>query len=219
MQLTEKDINWFKPLEKNVRKHNDTQITALAESIQTYGVTRPMVCDEDGTVLVGNGLLAALKKLGKPTASCLIIPNLTETQKKKLIVTDNHVYDLGYTDASVQIQYIRDIISDGDMDIPGFDDDILNALKAEMNEAGNNIVEKMDNDNFTMDESTAQKIQQEAQEYVVPPKTMDYTPAPANASPAASYAPSEGSSAPTQEDGDYIEVVCPHCGQKIKVRV
>lgn len=220
LQTIEKEIEWFKPLEKNVRKHTESQINALIKSIESYGVTRPLVCDEEGNVLVGNGLYMALKAMGKTSASTIVINGLTETQKKKLIITDNHIYDLGFTNSDVQMDFLRDILAEGDMDIAGFDDTLLRALKDEMSIGDDKVIEELDKDMFTLSEEDAKNIEKQKASFVVPSKTND-TPIPNNQEEKRNAPePFRVASQPNEiKEEEYVEFLCPHCGEKIKVKI
>ena len=63
MKLEVVKLSDLKPLEKNVRKHNDKQIDELVKSVEQFGQTRAMVIDEDNNILIGNGLYFALVKM------------------------------------------------------------------------------------------------------------------------------------------------------------
>ena len=85
MKLEKIKISELKPLQHNVRKHNDKQIEELAKSVSQFGQTRAIVIDEKNNILIGNGLFLALMKLGENEAQCYRISNLSEAEKKKLI--------------------------------------------------------------------------------------------------------------------------------------
>ena len=68
MKLEVVKLSDLKPLENNVRKHNDKQIDELVKSVEQFGQTRAMVIDEDNNILIGNGLYFALVKY---TSICL----------------------------------------------------------------------------------------------------------------------------------------------------
>ena len=87
-------LDELKPLEKNVRKHNEIQLNELVRSLNQFGQTRAIIVDEDNNILIGNGLYLAMQKRGDKTAECSRVKGLTETQKKKLVLTDNKVYSL-----------------------------------------------------------------------------------------------------------------------------
>lgn len=118
----------LKPLEHNVRKHNDKQIEELIRSVNQFGQTRAIVIDEDNNILIGNGLYMALQKMGIEECQCFRKTGLTEIQKKKLVLTDNKVYSLGSDDYEAINDYINDITITGDFDIAGFDEYILQSM-------------------------------------------------------------------------------------------
>ena len=130
MKLEVVKINDLKPLEKNVRKHNDKQIDELIKSVEQFGQTRAMVIDENNNILIGNGLYFALVKMNKQDAQCYRKTGLTETQKKKLILSDNKIYSLGSDDYEEINNYIAEITSIGDFEIAGYDKFILEQMTA-----------------------------------------------------------------------------------------
>lgn len=130
MKLEVVKLNDLKPLEKNVRKHNDKQIDELIKSVEQFGQTRAMVIDEDNNILIGNGLYFALLKMNKQDAQCYRKTGLTETQKKKLILSDNKIYSLGSDDYEEINNYIQEITKIGDFEIAGYDKFILEQMTA-----------------------------------------------------------------------------------------
>lgn len=128
MQTVTKKISELKRPDKNVRLHGDRQIKEYIRSIEMFGQIRPLVIDEQNTVLAGNGLLTALKQMGRETADCYVVQNLTEKQKKKLMLVDNKIFELGVNDANVFDELLREL--DGDIDIPGYDEELLKVLTA-----------------------------------------------------------------------------------------
>ena len=111
--------------EVNARLHPEAQIQELIRSIEMFGQTRPIVADEDGTVLVGNGLLAALNRLEKTTAEVLRMTGLSASEKAKLMLSDNRIFVLGMDDYDTIMQIIRAL---PDLDIPGYDEQSLRSL-------------------------------------------------------------------------------------------
>ena len=125
MQIVTKKISELKLAEKNVRLHGDRQIKEYIRSVEMFGQIRPLVIDENNVVICGNGLLQAFQQMGKGTAECYIVRNLTKNQKKKLMLADNKIYELGSTDTSAF----------SDIDIPGYDAELLKVLTASVAEA------------------------------------------------------------------------------------
>lgn len=132
-------IEELKPLEKNVRKHNEKQIAELTRSLNQFGQTRAIIVDEDNNILIGNGLYMAMKSRGDKTAECSRVKGLSEKQKKKLVLSDNKVFALGADDYDMIQDFIKDITIDGDFDIAGFDDDVLKAMSREFEEVAQDI--------------------------------------------------------------------------------
>ena len=128
MKLENIKLSDLKPLEHNVRKHNDKQIDELVRSVEQFGQTRAIVIDEDNNILIGNGLYMALQKMGKEEVQCFRKTGLTDIQKKKLVLTDNKVYSLGSDDYEAINDYINEITITGDFDIAGFDEYILQSM-------------------------------------------------------------------------------------------
>lgn len=133
MQTVIKKITELKRPEKNVRLHGDRQIKEYIRSIEMFGQIRPLVIDEDNVVLAGNGLLTALKEMGRETADCYVVQSLTSKQKKKLMLVDNKIFELGVNNANVFDELLREL--DGDIDIPGYDEELLKVLTASKTEA------------------------------------------------------------------------------------
>lgn len=130
MKLENVKLSELKPLENNVRKHNDIQINELIKSVEQFGQTRAIVIDEDNNILIGNGLYEALVKMGKKDAQCYRKTGLTEVQKKKLVLSDNKIYALGADNFDTIQDYINEITITGDFDIAGYDEFILKSMTA-----------------------------------------------------------------------------------------
>ena len=128
MNITQLALDQLKRPARNVRVHTDGQIAEFKRSVEMFGQIRPIVVDEQHTILAGNGLYDTLLALGRDSADCYVVTGLSDNEKKKLMLADNRIFSLGMDD----IAAIDDIINDlkDDLDIPGFDDDLLQSLIA-----------------------------------------------------------------------------------------
>lgn len=133
MQVVTKQISELKRAEKNIRLHGDRQIAEYVRSIEMFGQIRPIVIDEENNVICGNGLLQALQKMGRKIADCYVVAGLTENQKKKLMLADNKIYELGVNDTKTFDSILREL--ENDIDIPGYDEELLKVLTANVQEA------------------------------------------------------------------------------------
>lgn len=111
-----KDIASVKPYARNAKKHDETQIANVAESIKQFGWQQPIVCDADGIIIIGHCRLLAAKKLGLKKVPVKTVDNLSEEQVKKLRALDNKLNESDWD---------FDLLGDeiGDLDFSGFDID------------------------------------------------------------------------------------------------
>ena len=78
-------------------------------------------------ILAGRGLFDTLRRMGKETADCYQFSDLTENQKKKLMIADNRIFSLGIENLDTLNEFLIDLQED--LDIPGFDEEILKQMK------------------------------------------------------------------------------------------
>ena len=98
MKVIKKPLTELRRPDRNVRMHTDKQLKEFRRSVEMFGQIRPIVVDEDGVILAGNGLYETLLSLGRTEADCYVVSGLTEAEKKKLMLADNRVFDLGVDD-------------------------------------------------------------------------------------------------------------------------
>lgn len=200
MKITTKKLTDLHSPARNVRKHSEKQIEEYVRSVTMFGQIRPLVVDEAGEILAGNGLFMALQKMGAEECACYVMAGMTEAQKKKLMLADNRVYELGITDMDAFEEIIKDL--DGDIDVPGWDDDLL----AMMNAAAADVDDVV-NSYGSFGEGDVGRIADRPS--AVTGSTQPAAPAPATA-PAVE-------TAPTGQDGAEVQryIVCPKCGERI----
>jgi len=114
--------------DKNTRIHPEKQIMEIRRSLKKWGQYKNIVIDENNLVLAGNGLVEAMRAEGIKKARAVILYDLTENEKKKLMMADNKTAGLGIDN----LNNIEELIAElaGDFDIPGFDDEVLNSISA-----------------------------------------------------------------------------------------
>jgi len=199
MQITVKKLTELHPAAKNVRRHTDKQITEYIRSLEMFGQIKPVIADENGEIIAGNGLYQALVQMGKETCDCYIITGLTEKQKKKLMLADNRVYELGITDMDAFDELIRDL--EGDIDVPGWDEDLLSMMNAAAQD-----VDEIVTGYGSYEESDVNRLAQRNAPADVPTSAPTETPV---ATPPVAPQP-EGSQGQVQR-----VIVCPKCGEQI----
>jgi len=204
MKITNMKLADLKRPEKNCRIHTDRQLKEFQRSVDMFDQIRPIVVDENNVILCGNGLYEAMVAMGKTEAAVLKRTDLTEAQKKKLMLADNKVYTLGTDNLEVFDEWLREL---GDVDIPGYDEDLLETLLAETPEIDELVT---DYGNFT--ESSVNSMKRHEEDHAA----GNFGPS-ASPAPKAEGTPVQKTEAPeTPPEGSYV--VCPNCGHHIPVR-
>lgn len=199
MEITVKKLSDLKKAELNIRRHGTKQIEEYIRSIKMFGQIKPIVVDEHGEIIAGNGLYEAMSQMGLETCDCYVISGLTENQKKKLMLADNKVYELGITDMDAFDKIVADLKND--VDIPGYDAELLKMLTSTAQEA----VEEITNyGNYSSEEIQAVSNRSNPIEKTTPVQTVTNED-----DETEEY---EDDKTPTQT---HKYVICPHCSEKI----
>ena len=204
--ITMKLVDLVKP-EKNVRIHTEQQLKEFQRSVKMFGQIRPIVVDENNVILAGNGLYETLIAMGKETADVYKYDNLTENQKKKLMIADNKIFSLGIENLDTLNSFLED--PQGDLDIPGFDEDILKQMVSEAED----VTEKL-SEYGTLDDEEIQSIKESGErkeQQIQKAEAEQATPAPQPIAQPQQEMPEDS------EDTTEVKkfVICPKCGEKI----
>lgn len=88
MEIQEIKIEQIKPYKNNAKKHSETQIANVAESIKQFGWAQPIVLDSNKEIIIGHCRYLAAQRLGMLEVPCLIV-DLSAEKVKKLRNLDN----------------------------------------------------------------------------------------------------------------------------------
>jgi ParB-like chromosome segregation protein Spo0J len=116
------------PYAANSRTHSDAQVAQIAASIKEFGWTNPILIDGDNTIIAGHGRLLAARKLGLDTVPAIILDHLTKAQQRALVIADNQLALNAGWDMDMLKAEIEDLSDSFDLDILGFDADIIEQL-------------------------------------------------------------------------------------------
>lgn len=89
MNIVEREVDKLIPYSRNAKKHDETQIANVAESIKQFGFVQPVVVDKNGVIVIGHYRTLAAKKLGMKTVPCVMVDELTDEQVRALRIIDN----------------------------------------------------------------------------------------------------------------------------------
>ena len=87
-------ITKLKPHPQNARTHSKKQIRQIAQSIEEFGFTNPVLIDGKNNILAGHGRVEAAKLAGLAEVPCVRLSHLTLAQKRAYILADNRLAEL-----------------------------------------------------------------------------------------------------------------------------
>lgn len=201
MNIVKMPLSALRKPERNMRMHPEAQIREYCRSVEKNGQLKLLVIDEDNVIWIGNGLYEALTRCGYTEAYCLVKSGMTVAEKKKMMMADNKIFDLGVDDINTFDAFIAELRDD--LDIPGYDEEILQSMVSDAEDVTAAMQEY-----GTLDTAEIQQIY-EAQERKVQAMATP-VPTPPQPVPATSAPVAQPSAAPEQ-----AFLVCPHCGEKI----
>lgn len=189
--------------ERNVRKHPEKQIQEFMRSVKMFGQTRPIVVDENNIILIGCGLYKAMQRLNYEEADVLKRIDLSESDKKKLMIADNKIYSLGVDDLDTTNDFLKEIL---DYDVPGFDEDVLKMIMADADEVTERIAEY-----GVLEEGEIEKIQQKTVPKVIPEQLEQKSEEAEKSADDIEKISSESE----QQENQKPYVICQECGAKV----
>ena len=220
MKITSVPIDMLKRPGKNVRVHTTKQLSEFVRSVQKFGQIRPIVCDENYVMLAGNGLYDALIKCGFETADCYVVSGLSDNDKKKLMLADNKIFNLGADDINAFEEILAEL--SGDFDIPGFDDELLKVLSADVSEADDFMSGYGSINAETMDymQKSSEKYAREDAEFsenaiVIPTRSQEDAP---SVVPKMANIPTFQMKTSEENEIQSLQrrfAICPKCGERI----
>lgn len=132
LEIVYRPVGELVPYARNARTHSDEQVDQLAASIAEFGFTNPILLAPDGTIIAGHGRLAAARKRGLAEVPTITLADLTEAQRKALVIADNQLaLNAGWDLDTLKLE-LGDLDAEGfDLGLLGFDDGFLDGLLAQ----------------------------------------------------------------------------------------
>lgn len=120
-QIIERAITALRPYPRNARTHSKKQIKQIAQSIERFGFTNPVLISDDGEIIAGHGRVAAAKLLGMETVPTLSLSHLSEADRRAYILADNKLaLNAGWDQEILAIELQGLIDLDFDLEVTGF---------------------------------------------------------------------------------------------------
>ena len=80
--IKELSISSLKPYARTARTHSRKQIKQIAESIERFGFTNPVLVSDEGEIIAGHGRVDAAKQLGWKKVPTIALSHLSETERR-----------------------------------------------------------------------------------------------------------------------------------------
>ena len=100
-------LSEIKPYKKNAKKHDETQIKNVMQSIKEFGVVQPIVVDRNNTIIIGHCRYEAMKRLGydELQEDWVKVVDLSDEEAEKLRLLDNKL-----NESEWDLELLKDLV-------------------------------------------------------------------------------------------------------------
>ena len=141
LNITYQSPKALKPRATNPRTHSKKQIRQIADSIEAFGFTNPVLIDAAGGIIAGHGRVAAAQLLGLETVPTIRLEDLSKAQIRAYVIADNKLAENAGWDRellAIELQGLIELDIDLDVTLTGFEmpeiDILIGELDAEEDE-------------------------------------------------------------------------------------
>lgn len=130
-------VSALKPYPRNARTHSRKQIRQIANSIELFGWTNPILVDRNGSIIAGAGRHAAAGILGLECVPVIRLEGLTEAQFRAYVIADNKLAEKAGWDRELlglELQGLMEMELDFDLTATGFEMPEIDLVLSEANE-------------------------------------------------------------------------------------
>ena len=111
----------LRPFARNARTHSKKQIRQIADSIQRFGFTNPVLISDDGEIIAGHGRVRAAKELGMVEVPAVKLSHLSEAERRAYVIADNKLaLNAGWDTEILAIELQGLVDLDFDVELTGF---------------------------------------------------------------------------------------------------
>jgi DNA modification methylase len=114
-------VTSLKPYTGNARTHSRKQIRQIANSVQRFGFTNPVLISDEQEIIAGHGRVEAAKLLGHATVPTLRLSHLNAAERRAYVIADNKLaLNAGWDREllATELQGLMDV--DFDLELTGF---------------------------------------------------------------------------------------------------
>ena len=131
LQIEQRNPRQLKPHPKNSRFHPEVQLKQLAASLRRFGITKPILIDDDGMILAGHATTLAAIECKLASVPVVVARDWSDEQKRAYLIADNRLGEKSTWDSTLLALEIGALKPIGDdLSAMGFtDNDVAAALK------------------------------------------------------------------------------------------
>jgi hypothetical protein len=121
MEVEVMPIANLRPYPRNARTHSRKQIKQIANSIQRFGFTNPVLISDENEIVAGHGRVEAAKLIGYSTVPTLRLAHLNAAERRAYVIADNKLaLNAGWDREILAIELQSLIDTDFDVELTGF---------------------------------------------------------------------------------------------------
>ena len=122
LSIEQTPILALKARDRNARTHSKRQVRQIANSIERFGFTNPILTDDNLEILAGHGRLEAAKFLGVTTVPTIRLSHMSDAEKRAYVIADNAIaLKAGWDRETLAIE-MQDLIDLGfEVELTGFE--------------------------------------------------------------------------------------------------
>ena len=122
----------------NPRTHSKKQINQIADAIQRFGFTNPVLVDDSNSIIAGHGRVEAAKCIGLDQIPTVRLSAMSEAEIRAYVIADNKLAENAGWDRhllGLELQYLSQLEIDLDVTITGFELPEIDILIEELSSA------------------------------------------------------------------------------------
>jgi ParB-like chromosome segregation protein Spo0J len=133
MQVKQEEVQRLTQDPENSRSHDRKNLDAIKQSLEAFGQQKPIVIDQEGKVIAGNGTLAAAQELGWKTIKA-VVTDLEGASQTAYAIADNRTAELASWDDERLVESLARLQNDESIDesIAGFNSSEIEARVARL---------------------------------------------------------------------------------------
>ncbi len=137
LMITHESPAALQPRATNPRTHSNKQIRQIADSIEQFGFTNPVLIDREGGIIAGHGRVAAAKLIGRENVPTIRLEDLSKAQIRAYVIADNRLAENAGWDRellAIELQGLIDL--DFDPTLTGFEAPEIDILIGDLDANG-----------------------------------------------------------------------------------